>query len=159
MGQPEFSAKVIPIAQEDECISQELKVLDKTFKVTAVSMGNPHCVIEVDDLSDDLVNKYGPAIEVHEFFPEKTNVEFVSLKDEGRAEIRVWERGVGETLACGTGICGVFAALRRLNKVSDKLEVLAPGGSFSVEWRDGIYLSGPAEVVFEGRIDTESLDV
>lgn len=154
MGAPEFAPDLVPISSNEECIDQSLFIDTREFKISAVSMGNPHCVILVDELSDELVLEYGPKLEKNSFFPAKTNVEFVKLVGPDVADIRVWERGVGETLACGTGVCAVFSVLRRLEKAADSMRIFARGGEFRVDWQDsGIYLTGPAKSVFNGTID------
>lgn len=160
MGRPEFSPALVPIASPEQCIEQKLVVNDREFIISAVSMGNPHCVILQDELSDDLVRNYGKELEKHPFFPEKTNVEFVALESMDRATLRIWERGVGETLACGTGICAVFAVLKKLGKADNSMQIFAPGGEFRVDWdavRGGIYLTGPTETVFRGALNSEFL--
>lgn len=158
MGRPEFEPKLVPIASSEQCIAQKLVVRDREFVISAVSMGNPHCVIIVDELSDDLVLNYGKALETHPFFPEKANVEFVVLDGKDRASLRIFERGVGETLACGTGICAVFAVLKKLGQANETMQIFARGGEFRVDWdeaRSGIYLTGPTKTVFTGVLDSE----
>ncbi|RLI23805.1 diaminopimelate epimerase, partial [Candidatus Bathyarchaeota archaeon] len=117
MGKPEFDRKKIPMAGDGLFIDQELKVDGKTFRATALSVGNPHCVIFVDNVKDFPVSEVGPKIENHELFPNRVNVEFVEVISRKELWLRVWERGVGETLACGTGACASVVAAKTLNKV------------------------------------------
>jgi diaminopimelate epimerase len=127
------------------------------FKVTAVSMGNPHAVIFDEHLSDELVHIWGKKIEVNPFFPKKTNIEFVKILSGKEVRMRVWERGCGETLACGTGACAAVVA-GVINKLcADRVTVHLPGGDLFVEW-DGketspVYLTGPANVTFRGSVE------
>ena len=137
----------------------KLEVKGENREFSAVSMGNPHCVMIVDDLSDELILSLGPALECHEYFPQRTNVEFVKLLTEDSVKIRIWERGVGETLACGTGNAGVFAVLRKLGLInSDKLMLESPGGSFELEENEAqeILLTGPADYAYAGEVDFDS---
>lgn len=132
----------------------EIKVGDKSFDATLVSFGNPHCVIFVDDLSNVHIDDIGPKIESHKMFPNRTNVEFVQVLSRKEAMVKVWERGAGETLACGTGACAsAVAGVERGNLERDVL-IRLPGGNLDIEWqKDGhVILRGPAETVFEGEI-------
>jgi diaminopimelate epimerase len=122
----------------------------------AVSMGNPHAVIEVADVDAAPLTTLGPALAADSHFPQSCNVGFVQIVDRGRVRLRVWERGVGATLACGTGACAAVAVLHRRGRVDDAVAVDLPGGRLHVDWAgDGspLYLSGPAEFVFEGEFD------
>ena len=126
------------------------------FTATEVSMGNPHLVLFLDEVaSDDLVATAGPALEKHERFPKHTNVEFVGRGEDGVFPVRVWERGVGETLACGSGACAVFAAAREAGKAESRATIRFPGGDVQVEVArdDHLVLSGPAVHVFDGELD------
>jgi diaminopimelate epimerase len=138
-------------------LNEELHVEGRIFKVTAVSMGNPHAVIYENAITDDLVRVWGKKIENHPFFPKKTNVEFVKVISRSEISMRVWERGCGETLACGTGACAsVVAGI--LNKLhGNRVTVHLIGGDLFVEW-DGqetsqVYLTGPATIAFKGSVE------
>ena len=156
MGPPRLTKAEIPmVGQADEkVVNQPLNILHSTFNITCASMGNPHCVIFVDDVESFQVEKYGPLIENHELFPRRTNVEFVQIISRTEVRQRTWERGAGETLACGTGSSAVTAACV-LNGLTDKkiLNHLS-GGDLEMEWaEDGnIYMTGPAVEVFSGEI-------
>ncbi|RKY26962.1 MAG: diaminopimelate epimerase [Planctomycetota bacterium] len=153
MGEPRLSPAEIPVTLSGEkVVSAPLNVLDRKFKITCVSMGNPHCVIFVDDVGNFPVGKYGPLIEAHDIFPRKTNVEFVELVNSGEVIQRTWERGSGETLACGTGasaacVAGVLNDLTRCAVL-----VHLSGGDLKLEWKkdNRVYMTGPAVEVFAG---------
>jgi diaminopimelate epimerase len=140
---------------DNRVINEPLNILHTTFHITCVSMGNPHCVIFVDDVEKFQVEKYGPLIENHEMFPRRTNVEFVQVISRTEVRQRTWERGAGETLACGTGASAVCVA-GSLNGLTDKkiLNHLS-GGDLELEWSDDgfLYMTGPAAEVFSGEID------
>jgi diaminopimelate epimerase len=125
-----------------------------TFRVTAVSMGNPHAVIWVDDVDEAPVETVGPLIETHEVFPKKTNVEFAQLVDGDRIRLRVWERGVGETLACGTGACATLVAAVLGCRTGRSAAIELPGGELFIRWDDDdhVYMTGPATEVFTGML-------
>lgn len=134
-----------------------LQVLDRTVPVTAVSMGNPHCIIFQQDLDEPLDPAvFGPAIETHPLFPAKTNVEFVEVLDDSHLRVTVWERGCGFTLACGTGACATAVASHLLNKTGTDVEVQLPGGPLQIRWAPSedrsVYMTGPATYVFKGEI-------
>lgn len=155
MGKPSFVATEIPVeAGLDEVIDFPLEVAGQTFNITCVSMGNPHAVIFGDEETLDFALVFGPLIENNIVFPKRTNVEFVSLKGD-IAKTVVWERGVGLTLACGTGACAVLAAAKKLGKVENSLTVSLPGGDLQVKYNEkgSIILTGPAKFVFKGKID------
>ena len=152
MGKPILEHAKIPYKSDG---SDELKILDKTFKTTPVSMGNPHSVIFVEDNPLEYAQKYGPMCEIHPFFPEKTNTEFVKVLSRDEIEMRVFERGCGITLACGTGACASVVAGVLNNLTERKVKVNLQGGSVFVEWQGisgdtdaNIFLIGPAEYVF-----------
>jgi diaminopimelate epimerase len=115
-------------------------------------MGNPHCVIFVDKIDDFLVEQIGSKVENHKAFPKRTNVGFVQVLNPCELKVRVWERGCGETLACGTGACAAVAAANKLGKVGNKVTVHVLGGDLQVEVAEGLFLSGAAEKVFEGTL-------
>jgi diaminopimelate epimerase len=159
MGQPRLTRGQIPMTgnADQQVINQELKILDRTFHITCVSMGNPHCVIFVDNVDEFPLEKYGPVIENHELFPNRTNVEFVEIISPGEVKQRTWERGAGETLACGTGASAVAVA-GILNEQTERtiLNHLL-GGDLELEWaEDGsVFMTGPAVQVFEGNFDPQ----
>jgi diaminopimelate epimerase len=141
------------MAGEDEAIGVPVDLDDgAVLSATCVSMGNPHCVIFVDDVEGHPVADIGPMVEKHLLFGERTNVEFVQVVNEERLEVRVWERGVGETMACGTGACASLVAANLNGFTGRKAVVALPGGELEVEWLDeGVRLTGPARHVFDGR--------
>lgn len=152
MREPILEAGLIPARAKGIIINKPLKAGGKTFNITCVSMGNPHCVIFVDDVLRFPVVKFGPLIETNPFFPKKANVEFVQVLNRKTLRMRVWERGAGETLACGTGASASVVAAH-LNNLSDKkAQVLLAGGALSIEWAgdNHVYMTGPAEEVFTG---------
>ena len=142
----------------DECIlNYELKISEKTFKINAISMGNPHCVIFTDGSEDllEMAKTYGVKIEKHPLFPEKTNVEFVKIISKNEIDMRVWERGCGITLACGTGACASVVAGILNNLTENKVKVNLLGGALTIEWQGSaenleqdIFMSGPGEYTF-----------
>jgi diaminopimelate epimerase len=156
MGPPRLTRGEIPMTGDAgaKVIAEPLVILDRTFYITCASMGNPHCVIFVDDADNFPVSTYGPLIETHELFPRRTNVEFVQIISRSEIRQRTWERGAGETLACGTGSSAVTAACV-LNGLTEKriLNHLS-GGDLEMEWADDgyIYMTGPAVEVFSGEI-------
>jgi diaminopimelate epimerase len=155
MGEPELEGAKIPVRAKGQIVDKVIKADGKSFKVTCVSMGNPHAVIFVDDVDGFDVKRYGSVIENDKFFPKKTNVEFVQVVNRGRIKMRVWERGSGETLACGTGASAsvVAAHLKGLTKRS--VNVVLLGGVLKIELGDDdrVYMTGPAVEVFNGEID------
>ncbi len=159
MGQPRLTRGQIPMTgnADQQVVNQELKVLDRTFHITCVSMGNPHCVIFVDNVDEFPLEKYGPIIENHELFPNRTNVEFVEIISPTEVKQRTWERGAGETLACGTGASAVAVA-GILNKRTERtiLNHLL-GGDLELEWTEegSVFMTGPAVQVFEGTFDPQ----
>lgn len=155
MGRPILAAEEIPVQGfgRQQVVNAPLTVLGQTYAVTCVSMGNPHCVIFVDDISTVALEKIGPIIETHEWFPKKTNVEFAQVLSESEIRMRVWERGAAITMACGTGSCAtlVAAALNKLTK--RKASLALDGGRLEIEWSeadDCVYMAGPATLVFTG---------
>ena len=158
MGSPILTPSDVPVAGYDnmeKVVSESLKIKDKEFKFTAVSMGNPHAVIFVDEITDELVFDYGSKIEVCDVFPERTNVEFVQVVDKNHVNMRVWERGTGETLCCGTGCCATAVASILNNFTDDTVFVKTPGGELEITWdraENLVFMTGPAETVYEGNI-------
>ncbi len=157
MGLPRLTRSEIPLTGEPslQVVALPLNILHTTFAITCVSMGNPHCVIFVDDVASFQVEKYGPLIENHDLFPRRTNVEFVQVLSRTEVRQRTWERGAGETLACGTGASAVCAA-GYLNGVTErKILNHLSGGDLELEWsEDGnLYMTGPAVEVFSGVLE------
>jgi diaminopimelate epimerase len=150
MNSPKFERSDIPMKGQGTCIDQLLEVNGQTFRVTCLSLGNPHCIIFVDDVATFPVDSIGPMIEEHDVFPRRTNVEFVQVLNSNEIKVRVWERGCGETLACGTGTCASVAAAHLLGKVGEKVAVHVLGGDLQVDVGETIFLIGSAEKVFEG---------
>jgi len=158
MSRPILDAALIPTTQPGgRVIMHDLAVDGRPFKITAVSMGNPHAVIYAEDLTDDLVRTWGKKIERHPFFPRKTNVEFITVLSDREIRMRVWERGCGETLACGTGACAsaVAGIVNKLHGNSVTVHLL--GGDLTIDWNgrldSPVYMTGPAEVSFQGSAD------
>jgi diaminopimelate epimerase len=154
MGRPRLTRGEIPMtgSPDEQVVGAELHVLDRTFHITGISMGNPHCVIFVDNVEEFPVEKYGPAIETHSVFPNRTNVEFVEIVSSTEVKQRTWERGAGETLACGTGAAAVTVAGVLNGHTGRRLLNRLRGGDLEMEWtEDGdIYMTGPAVQVFDG---------
>ena len=154
MGKPILAPDQIHVAAEGDMAVNEPVIVDGTeYRMTAVSMGNPHTVIYMDDIEHLEIEKIGPKFENHERFPNRVNAEFVKVLDRHTAQMRVWERGSGETLACGTGACAVAVACILNGLTEDKVTVRLLGGDLLIEWdreKDTVYMIGPAEVVFDG---------
>ena len=154
MGRPILEREQIPVLGEGRCIGEELEVDGATFKMTCLSVGNPHCVIFIDDVENFPVAELGPKIENHQLFPNRINVEFAQALGRDQLKVRVWERGVGETLACGTGACAASVAGNLLGKTDGKIVVHLLGGDLCIDYQeDRILMTGPAEKVFEGTLD------
>lgn len=166
MGSPRLAPSQIPIVPENpedtRIIDASLEVEGKTYYMTGVSMGNPHTVVYVDDVKGLDLLKIGPSFENHKRFPERINTEFAHVLDRKTVEMRVWERGSGETLACGTGACAVAVASILNGLTEDRVTVKLLGGDLLIEWdkeADKVYMTGPAKVVFDGEIDLTDIDV
>jgi diaminopimelate epimerase len=157
MGEPVLDGRRIPVDHDGPVKDFPLKILGTEFKITCVSMGNPHAVVVVDDVSHFDVAKYGPLIERDGFFPKRTNVEFIQVTDRGRMRMRVWERGAGETMACGTGASAAVVAASLKGLADRRVTVVLNGGELVIEWKDDnhVYMTGPAVEVFEGRMNLE----
>ena len=156
MGAPILEATKIPVSSsarsEDGKVRTEVEVKDRKIELTCVSMGNPHAVTFVNDIKNFKVAEYGPILENADIFPEKANIEFVEIVDENNIKMRVWERGSGETLACGTGACSSVVA-SSLNGYTDrKVNVQLLGGNLEIEWKPNnhVHMTGPAVTVFKG---------
>lgn len=154
MGEPVFEPARIPVSLPEAPLNHLLEVDGHRLFITVVSMGNPHCVIPVEMVDGVPLNQLGPRLEHHPLFPRRTNVEFVEVQSPNRLKVRVWERGAGETLACGTGACAALVAMSKLGQAERKATVLLPGGELLIEWRQNnhVFMTGPAEKVFEGNI-------
>ena len=156
MGAPELSPGKIPVlmdAGKDRVIDESVTVRGKEYKMTCVSMGNPHAVIFVEDVEQLEIEQIGPYFETHERFPKKINTEFVKVLDRQHVQMRVWERGTGETFACGTGACATVAACILNGLTDEKVTVKLLGGELEITWdREAnlVYMTGPAVTVFEG---------
>ena len=157
MGKPELEADLIPIISErEQVIDEPIEVDGKEYHMTGVSMGNPHAVIYVDDVKGMDLEKIGPKFENHERFPKRINTEFVHCIDRQTVEMRVWERGSGETLACGTGACAVAVSSILNNLTDTQVTVKLLGGDLQIKWdreKDRVFMTGSATVVFDGVID------
>ena len=157
MGKPKLEADLIPIISErEQVIDEPIEVDEKEYHMTGVSMGNPHAVIYVDDVKGLDLEKIGPKFENHERFPKRINTEFVHCIDRQTVEMRVWERGSGETLACGTGACAVAVASILNGYTEREVEIRLLGGNLQIEWNEEdnhVYMTGPATVVFDGEIE------
>jgi len=160
MGAPKLMWDQVPLARATDTNLFRLNVDGKTYEASAVSVGNPHAVLFVEDADAAPVAELGPRIEHHPMFPARTNVEFVSQNRDDRLRMRVWERGVGITSACGTGACATAVAAFRRGLTGRKVEVVLDGGSLFIELRAGddhILMTGPATLAFRGEVDIEAL--
>lgn len=156
MDEPELKAASVPvICESEQAVMEPIEINGKKYEMTCVSMGNPHAVIFVDEITDDMVWVDGKALEVHPCFPERANIEFVQIINRNHIKMRVWERGSGETYACGTGSCACVVA-GVLNGLTDtQVTVSLLGGDLEIEWNrenNRVYMTGPAVTVFEGEI-------
>ncbi len=157
MGKPTLNGRLIPTRYGDSIVKDKILSIDNTeYKITCVSMGNPHCVIFCNDIDKIELQKIGPLFERHEMFPERINTEFAEIIDVNSVKMRVWERGSGETLACGTGACavGIAAVINGFCQKNTDIIIKAQGGILKVRWseNDNVYLSGNAIKVFDGKI-------
>lgn len=157
MGMPELVPAKIPVKSDKEILVDEpITVAGKEYKMTCVSMGNPHCVVFVDDTEHFPLEEVGPEFENHEVFPNRVNTEFIQILDRKTVNMRVWERGTGETLACGTGACASTVACILNGLTEDEITLHLLGGDLRVRWdreENLVYMTGPAKVVFDGEID------
>ncbi len=156
MGAPELCAKKVPVVSEKEqVINEKILVQGEQYRMTCVSMGNPHAVVFVEDVEHLDIEAVGPYFEHHACFPKRVNTEFVKVLDEKTVEMRVWERGTGETLACGTGCCATAVACVLNGLTGNQVTVRVLGGEIEIDWdrtENVVYMTGPAETVFEGEI-------
>jgi len=159
IGKPIFDSKLIPVnTDKEEFIMESVGILDKTFKMSSLSWGNPHTVIFVDNVMNFEVEKYGPAIERNtDIFPKKTNVTFAEIVSSDRIKIREWERGTGETIGCGTGCSTAVVISHKLGLTSNKCTVEQIGGLLEIEYSDELYMKGPSNFVFESEIDVSKI--
>ena len=154
MGRPILEPKEIPVISEEKPVKNlKIKAEDREFTFTCVSMGNPHAVTVIDDIDNFNLEKYGPILEKDEHFPKKANIEFIEIIDKTHIKMRVWERGAGETLACGTGACAVCvsATLNNLVEKNKEIEIQLLGGTLKIRWDEFVYMTGPAKTVFTGK--------
>lgn len=159
MGEPELIPENIPVKLAnsglDKCVSEEITVNGKVYHMTCVSMGNPHAVMFVDNVTDFPIRQTGPAFEMHECFPKRINAEFAKVLDRKNVQMRVWERGTGETLACGTGACAAAVACMLNGLTEDEVIVHLLGGDLKIKWdreNNRVFMTGGATTVFEGKI-------
>ncbi len=159
MGEPELEAARIPVtAHTGRVVDMPITVGDSLYRITCVSMGNPHAVVFVEDVEGLKLETLGPLFERHPCFPNRTNTEFVQVLDDAHVRMRVWERGTGETLACGTGCCATAVACVLNAKTGRSVSVQVLGGELSIRWDETdnhVFMTGPAEFVFEGEMDTK----
>lgn len=157
MGSPILRASDIPVvADSEEVIAERIEVGEEIYEMTCVSMGNPHAVVFLEDVASLPIEKIGPLFENHVRFPKRTNIEFVKVLDSETIEMRVWERGIGETLACGTGACASVAACILNGLTGEQVTVKLLGGNLQIRWdrnENLVYMTGPATTVFEGEIE------
>jgi diaminopimelate epimerase len=155
MGAPNWERSALSIQGQGTFINETLEIDDKPYTITCLSMGNPHCIIFVEKVEEFPVNIIGPIVENYKAFPYRTNVAFVQILNRNELKVRVWERGCGETLACGTGTCAAVAAANRLGRVNNNVTVHLLGGDLKVEVGKTLLLIGAAEKVFEGTLFQE----
>lgn len=157
MGAPELIADKVPVKSDKEkVIDEPIVVDDKEYRMTCISMGNPHCIVFVEDTKNFPLEEVGPLFESHEVFPNRVNAEFVQILDRKTVNMRVWERGSGETLACGTGTCATVVASCLNGHTEDEVTVHLLGGDLHIKWNreeNLVYMTGPARIVFDGEIE------
>jgi diaminopimelate epimerase len=161
MGEPIWRSELVPVKCDSvDCLNQPINVDGSEFRIHAVSMGNPHCVLFVSDQTQlNIITRLGPVIEKHPMFPQGTNVEMVRIENEHKLRVQVWERGAGQTLACGTGACASAVVSIRLGFCTSPVTVQLPGGHLKIEWegKGPVFMTGPANEVITGRITKENL--
>jgi diaminopimelate epimerase len=156
MGPPILEGPRIPVAAEGRVVDAPLEVAGVTYRVTCVSMGNPHCVVFVPEVDDLDLERLGPPFEHHPFFPRRVNTEFIRVDGPESLRMRVWERGSGETAACGTGACAALVAAVLTERAARRARLRLNGGDLDIEWRaadDHVYMTGAADEVFRGEIE------
>lgn len=159
LGEPKFGWRDIPLSQEMDTETFTIPLEGAQIAAAAVLMGNPHCVLFVEDAERAPVTQLGPRLETHPLFPTRINVEFAQVIDRDHIRMRVWERGVGVTLACGTGACATAVAAARRGLASRKVEVELDGGKLNLEWRESdshVLMTGPGKTVFLGQLDLDA---
>ena len=161
MGEPILEAEKIPVISKEQPVKNlELEAENKKFKFTCVSMGNPHAITIVENTKEFDVEKYGKILEVDKAFPKKANIEFAQIIDKENIKMRVWERGAGETLACGTGACATAVACNLNGLTGRKVNIELLGGTLNIEWNENdnhVYMTGPAVTVFDGELYEEAI--
>ena len=161
MGAPILEPERIPVKSEKErVVNEPVSVGGAEYRMTCVSMGNPHCVVPVEDVEGFDLEKTGPLFENHPMFPDRVNTEFIRVLDRNTVQMRVWERGAGETWACGTGACAVAVACALNGWTEEKVLVKLRGGDLEIFWdrdKNTVFMTGPAAVVFEGEIDLRQI--
>lgn len=157
MDEPILNPKEIPVNFDKEPVKElKIKAIDREFDFTCVSMGNPHSITIVENTKEFDIEKYGPVLETDEHFPKRSNIEFIEIIDENNIKMRVWERGAGETLACGTGACATAVACNINGLTKRKVNIELLGGTLEIDWDEEtnhVFMTGPATTVFEGEID------
>ena len=156
MGMPRFRPQDVPFITEQRALSYTIDVDGQDYQFAVLSMGNPHAIMIVDDIMSAPVETLGPAVERHPRFPERVNVGFMEISDRNRIRLRVFERGTGETLACGSGACAAVVAGRQQGLLDERVLVELPGGSLFIQWsgeRHAVMMTGPAVHVFEGELE------
>ncbi len=156
MGEPILKASEIPVNLEGMVIGKSMDLSGQHYSITCVSMGNPHCIQFVENVDEFPVQKIGPVFENYSLFPKRINVEFAQIIDKNSIKLRVWERGAGETLACGTGACATVVAAVLNGHTNRKVNVKLPGGDLEINWSEKdnhVYMTGPGLEVFEGEIE------
>ena len=155
MGTPVWAGRAIPVDADGEILERPLEVAGRAWAVTCLSMGNPHCVVFLDEVAGLPLAELGPRFEHHPFFPRGVNTEFIRVVSRERLEMRVWERGAGETMACGTGACAAAVAATRTGRCGRRVVVALPGGELEIDWRadDHVLMTGDAIEVFAGEAE------
>jgi len=159
MGAPVLDGPRIPVAAEGRVVDAPLEIGSHTYRITCVSMGNPHCVVFLPEVDDLDLERLGPSFERHPFFPRRVNTEFVRVDGPARLRQRTWERGSGETAACGTGACAALVAGVLTGRAERRATLHLNGGDLDIEWRaddDHVYMTGPAEEAFRGDIEVDT---
>ncbi len=160
MGRPHLTPDNVPFEADAQADRYTIDVDGRTLEIGAVSMGNPHAVLLVEDTASAPVETLGPALERHPRFPQRANVGFMAVRDESHVDLRVFERGAGETLACGTGACAAVVYGRQRGLLAERVSVRLPGGTLVISWagiNEPVWMTGPAVSVFDGRVDLQAL--
>ena len=160
MGCPQFAPEKIPLRSPRQELTYTVNTELGEFEFSALSIGNPHCILQVDSVTEAEVHRIGPLLECHELFPQRANIGFSQVVSENEINLRVYERGAGETLGCGSGACAAAVAGMRIGLLENEVRVNLPGGSLDVRWQGGnhqVYQRGPVTTVFRGTIDFQGL--